>query len=136
MKIKYDIDVMKFISLFESITKAKTKDCIVGDRVVFIVHENEIGKAIGKNGINVKKIENILKKKVKIVEFSPDVLQFIKNMTYPLKVKDVVNEDNVITITGADTKTRALLIGRDSQNLVNLKNIVKRYFPVEGIKVV
>ena len=59
---------MRYISLFESLTGAKVKDCIVNDIVIFIVHENEMGKAIGKQGSNIKRIENILKKKIKLVE--------------------------------------------------------------------
>lgn len=128
---------MKFISLFESLTRAKVKDCISGEtQLIFIVDENEIGKAIGKNGINVKKISNIVKKPIKIAEFSPDVVQFIKNFIYPVQVKDIVNENGVITITGIDTKTKGMLIGRESKNLNNLKDIVRRYFSIEDIKVV
>lgn len=136
MKIKYDINIIKYISLFESVTRAKLKDCIVDNRVIFITNENEIGKAIGKNGNNIRKIENILKKKIKVVEFSNDVQQFIRNMIYPLQAKEIRDDDGNITITGPDTKTKALLIGRESQNLKNLKNAVKRYFPVKDIKVV
>lgn len=127
---------MKYMSLFETLTQSKLKDCIVNDRVIFIVEVNQIGKAIGKAGINVKKIENILNKKIKIAEFSSNVLQFIQNFIYPLKVRDIKEEDKIITIIGPDTKTRGLLIGRDAKNLNNLKSIVKRYFDVEDIKVV
>ncbi len=127
---------MKYMSLFETLTQSKLKDCIVNDKVIFIVEVNQIGKAIGKAGINVKKIENILNKKIKITEFSPDVLQFIQNFIYPLKPREIKEEDKIITITGPDTKTRGLLIGRDAKNLNNLKSIVKRYFDIEDIKVV
>ena len=64
-RIKYNIDVMKYMSLFESLTGAKIKDCIVNDTIIFIVHENEMGKAIGKHGSNIKRVENALKKKIK-----------------------------------------------------------------------
>jgi len=136
-KIKYDINIMKYMSLFETLTQSKLKDCIINEeKVIFIVEENQIGKAIGKSGVNVKKIENILNKKIKIAEFSSNVLQFIKNFIYPLKPRDVKEENKIITIFGADTKTKGLLIGRDAKNLNNLKSIVKRYFDIEDIKVV
>lgn len=135
-KIKYDVNIMKYMSLFETLTQSKLKDCIVNDKVIFIVEANQIGKAIGKKGINVKKIENILNKKIKIAEFNSNLVQFIKNFIYPLKVKDIKEENKVVTIIGSDTKTRGLLIGRDAKNLNNLKSIVKRYFEVEDIKVV
>ena len=140
MRIKYDMQVMKYISLFESLTRAKVKDCIVDSihdsRLIIVVEENEMGKAIGKNGVHVKRLEQLLKKRLKVVEYNHDVLQFIKNFTYPLQLKEVRQENNSITLMGPDTKTKGLLIGRDSANLNQLKAIVQRYFTVEGIKVI
>lgn len=135
-RIKYDIDLMKIMQLFESLTRAKLKDCIANDYLTFIVEENEIGKAIGKGGSNVRRLEGLLKKKIKIVEFNPDVKKFVRNFVMPLQVKDVVEENNIITIAGPDTKTRGLLIGRDRKNIERLKEVVSRYFEVEDIKVV
>lgn len=135
-KIKYDANLMKIIAIFESITGAKLKDCILNERLLFIVQGNEIGKAIGKRGINIKRLEDMLKKKIKVVEFNSDVLQFIKNLLYPLQTTNIENNDGSVAITGPDTKTKALIIGRDKQNLNNLIAIVKRYFDVKDIKVV
>ncbi|MBW2980555.1 NusA-like transcription termination signal-binding factor [Candidatus Woesearchaeota archaeon] len=136
MKIKYDADILKYMSLFESLTRSKLKDCIVNERVLFVVEPNEIGKAIGKNGSNVHRLEGILNKKIRIVEFNPDVCQFVRNMLYPLQATEVNEENSVVTISGPDTKTKGLMIGRDAKNLNFLKDIVKRYFEVEDIKVV
>jgi N utilization substance protein A len=123
------------MTLFESLTNSKVKDCIVNERVLFVVEPNEIGKAIGKNGSNVRRLEGLLKKKVKIVEFNPEVSQFVQNMLYPLQTK-VEEADNIVTITGPDTKTKGLIIGRDAKNLNFLKDVVGRYFDISDIKVV
>jgi len=136
IRIKYNIDVMKYISLFESMTGAKVKDCIVNDTIVFIIHENEMGKAIGKQGSNIKRVENTFKKKIKLAEFNNDVSQFIQNLIYPLKVKEIKEEDGIVTIHGPDTKTKGLLIGRDRRNINSVNNIVKRHFNIKEIKVV
>lgn len=135
-KIKYNIDLMKFMQLFESLTRAKLKDCIENEQLIFIVEENEIGKAIGKGGSNVRRLEGLLKKKIKIVEFSSDIKQFIRNFVMPLQVANINEENNIITIFGPDTKTKGLLIGRERKNLENLKDIARRYFEIEDIKVV
>ncbi|MFH1642308.1 MAG: NusA-like transcription termination signal-binding factor [Nanoarchaeota archaeon] len=136
-KIKYDLKLMKYISLFESLTNAEVKDCInLDDLLVFVVLETEIGKAIGKNGANVKKMINIFNKQIKIIEFSDEVTQFVKNCLFPLQVNEVSQQDNVVIITGADTKTKGQIIGRDKANLISLKSIVKRYFTIDDIKVV
>jgi len=135
MKIKYDMDLMKYMSLFETLTRAKLKDCIMGDVVLFIVEENEIGKAIGRGGVNVHKIEGLLKKKIKIVEFNPDIRQFVRNYLYPLEINDVNFEAGVVTVFGPDTKSRGLIIGRDRANVRKLEEILKRYFEISEIRV-
>lgn len=136
-KIKFDADSMKVISLFETITGASVKDCFDAEdgRLIIAVNEGEIGKAIGKGSVNVKKIENVLKKKVRIIEFSPDLEKFIRNVVYPLKVAEIAVEGGIAVLTAADHQTRGLLIGRSAQNLRGYETIVKRYFPVEELKV-
>ena len=122
---------MKYISLFESLTGAKLKDCIVNDVIMFIVQENEMGKAIGRKGSNIRRIEGLLKKKVKLVEFNENVLQFIENLIKPIKAKEIKEEDDVINIYAGDTKTKGMLIGRDRNKINSINEIVKRYFKVE-----
>ena len=136
-KIKYDINLMKYMELFENITNTKLKDCIENDKqLIFVVEGNEIGKAIGKNGVNARKVESVLNRNIKIVEFSPDAKQFITNFVYPLQLNGVEEDSGRITIHGPDTKTKGLLIGRDSRNLKSLLSIVKRYFDVADIRVI
>lgn len=135
-RIKYDSELIKLITLFESMTGAKVRDCISNDRLIFIVEENEMGKAIGRKGANIRRLENALKRKIKLAEFSNDVVQFVKNMIYPVEILNVSSEDGIITIQGKDTNSKAMLIGRERQNLNHLTNIVKRYFDVKEIKIV
>ena len=126
---------MKYISLFESLTGASVKDCIVNDSITFIIHENNMGKAIGKQGSNINRVEATFKKKIKLVEFNADVSQFIQNLIFPYKVKEIKEENGIVTIYGNDTKTKGLLIGRDRHNIKSINDVVKRYFDVEEVKV-
>ncbi len=137
IKIKYDLNLMKFISLFESITRAAVKDCFeLSERLVFIVKEGNIGKALGRGGSNVRRLEGMLKRKLRIIEFNENLLRFIQNVVYPSKVKDIVEEEGVVTITPPDSETRGYLIGRGAVNLNTTKEIVKRYFEIKEIKVI
>ena len=122
------------MTLFESMTGAKVKDCIANEGLVFVIGENEMGKAIGKNGANIKKMENMLKRKIKLVEFSSDAVQFVRNIIYPADA-GVVQENDTIKIHGKDPSMRAMLIGRERQNINHLSGIVKRYFDIREIKV-
>jgi N utilization substance protein A len=135
--IKIDAETIKTISLFESITKAHVKDCFeFGERLTFIVGEGEAAKAVGKKGANVVKLERMLKRKLKIAEYSPDMLTFIRNFIYPLKATDISQEGEIVTITGPDTNTKGLLIGKNAANLRALEEVVRKFFDVEEIKVV
>lgn len=134
-KIKYDIDLMKFISMFEAITNVSPKDCISGEPLIFVVNRGDIAKAIGKNASNIHRIENLLKKKVKIIEFNDDICMFVRNVIAPLKVAEVTKDENKITIKDNDIKTKGMIIGRDSTNLKKTKEIVSRYFEFEDIVV-
>ena len=136
-RIKFDLESMKLMSMFESITHARLRDCIISESLVtLIVEEGEIAKAVGKGGSNAKNLERKLNKKVRIVEFSDDMVKFIQNMTYPAKIKEVKNEEGIVTITPADSQSRGLLIGRGASILRSYEAIVKRFFDIQEIKVV
>ncbi|MGM5487769.1 MAG: NusA-like transcription termination signal-binding factor [Nanobdellota archaeon] len=135
MGIKFDSELIRSISFIQSVTRTPVKDCIEeDDTLVVIVHEEDLSKAIGKAGQNVKKLEQSLKRKIKIVGFNPNALQFIKNLVYPLKT-DATEEDGTITLVPADSRNRGYLIGRNGKKLRWIESVVKRYFPIKTIKV-
>lgn len=135
-KIILSPEHIQFISLFAKITRISARDCIIDDKsITFIVTHGNGSRAIGKQGVNAKRLENIFKKRIKIVELNDDLKSFIGNLCYPLKDFEIEGEDGNITIIGKDTKTKALLIGRNSQNLQKLENTAKRYFKFNQIKV-
>lgn len=127
---------MKVITLFENVTGAKLKDCISGKSTVFVVQEGEIGKAIGKKGANIVKIERMLKKKIKLIEFKEDICKFVSGLIYPAIAKEIKEEEGFLNIYSDDTKTKSIIIGRDRNRLEFVNNLVKRYFNIKEVKVV
>jgi N utilization substance protein A len=137
MKIVLDKNTLQTIALFEQLTGAHVRDCVPSDeQVVFIVHEGEIAKAIGRGGQHVRNLEYKLKKRVKVVEYHTDILQFVKNVVAPLELREVKLEDSTVYVSAKDLKTRGLLIGRGASNLRLFEAIVQRYFPIKEIRVV
>ncbi len=138
VKIKYSADMMKLMSMFETVTRAKLKDFFLIEEVLFFVVEpGQIGKAIGKKGVNIQNIKKYFKgKEFRIVEFNGNLIQFIKNLFYPIKIHQAELKDEIITIKASDLKTRGLLIGRGAKNLRNYEQVVNRYFKLKEIKVV
>ena len=82
----YDKEIIGYMNLFESITQTKVKDCHKSDdELTFILDSIYMSKAIGKKGSNVKKLSQLLRKTIKVVEFNNDVIKFIENLISPVK---------------------------------------------------
>ncbi len=138
LKIKFDMELIQIMSLFQAITRTDVKDCFdQGEKLVFIVPAAQIGKAIGKASVNVKKLELKLKKKIRIIAYSEIPEQFIKNIVYPLRLTEIDTdpETKIMTLTAFDSKTRGYLIGRAASNLRNYEMIIKRHFDIKELKV-
>ena len=138
-RIKYDVSLIKTMSLFETVSRTDLKDSFIdkNDLMVFVVDEQFMSRAIGKAGANVKRLESLLNRKIKILGFTPNLLQFVRNLLYPLQVGDISEQAGIVTINGNDPRTKGLLIGKNSQNLKNNLSIIQRYFEdIKEIKVV
>jgi N utilization substance protein A len=136
-KIVYDTGAMQVMAHFEQMTRAKLKDCIIREQqVIFVVEPGDIARAIGPKGANVRRLEAALKKKVKMVEFAPELVSFIKNLVYPIDVKQVREQgDGIVVISPPDLKSRGLLIGRNAQTLRAYEAVVQRFFPIKELRV-
>ena len=130
-------EMMGLSSLMERITKAKVKDCFTDEEgsIFFVVAPGEIGKAIGKGASNIKRLQQELQRKIRIIEYNDNVVEFVKNIIYPLHVQSITEEQGVIIIKETNKKAKSLLIGRQGRNLKLIDRAVKRFFQHE-IKVI
>src|SRR3989344_3801696 len=136
MKIVYDTKLMQWMTLFENLSGVRLKDAFLRNASVnFIVDKGNLFKAVGKNGATVKKIENLIKKKIRIIEFNDDICKFVEHFIYPIKAEKIEFEDKILKIYVHGAGTKGLLIGRESKNLKELKEILSRYFDIIEIKI-
>ncbi|MBI2144140.1 NusA-like transcription termination signal-binding factor [Candidatus Woesearchaeota archaeon] len=135
-RIRYDSTLMKLMSFFESVTRAKLKDCFVDNNgmLVFVVEATQFGIAVGRAGSNVKRLEAVLKKKIRIVEFSDDLNSFVENLIRPSKARSIGLAGGIVTID-PEPGSRGYIIGRAGKNLRNYEAILKRYFPIKEARV-
>jgi len=138
MKIKYDIQALQRMTHFEKVTHSRLKDLVETETKMFFVIENgQLRKALGPQMKNVKRLEELFKKKIKIIEFDSLVTKFVVNVLAPLKVVDIKEDNGIITITGPDQKTKGLMIGARAANLRMYESIVQKYFPeIKELKVI
>lgn len=138
MDIKLTQEELHFMSLAEPIIGTPIHDCIErNNRVTFIVGKNKLGKAIGKEARNIKKIENILKKEVRFVEFDDNVKQFIINLFKPFKLDQIAIDDETKKVSVVvDMRDKGKAIGKAGKNITILREIAKRQHDIEELKVI
>ena len=120
--------------MFETLTRAHLRDCFKeGDEFIFVTEPGHIAKAIGKQGVNVKKISHLTKKDVKIFEYNEDPATFLKNV---LRMNvHVKQEENKLIVECPDVRTKGAVYGRERERLKKLLTLVKRYFSIDEIVV-
>ncbi len=133
--MKVDLKLIGYITTFENFTKSDVKDCFFRDKeLVFIVKEGQLGKAVGKNGINAKKLSDKLKWRIKIIGFDADPVKFLKNLLYPQDGYEIETVEKKIIIKPKDNKIKGRIFGRDKSNFNWVKEVFSRYFKELEIK--
>lgn len=121
----------------ERLSRARVKDCFKFEEIIyFVVATGDMGKAVGKGGETIKRVQQQLGKKIRVIEFQDDLTRFIQNVIYPLKVEEIIEEDGVVFLKDSSKKTKSLLIGRDGKNLTLLNRAIKRFFSIKDVKVI
>ena len=140
MSIKFTTNEIRYIGLFETITSATVKDCIIDeehDKVTFLVKKGDMGLAIGKRGSTIAKMQNKVDKNIEIIEHSDDPGEFIKNLLSVAKVNSIEFSTNAkgnkIATLDVDSKTKRSTIGKNGQNIRRARQFAKRQFDISDI---
>jgi len=143
VEIKLTSDELRLMSLFQSITSATARDCILDDRmdrVIFVVNKGQMGLAIGKGGSTIKQLQNVVAKKVELVEFSDDPVEFIRNMLNAEMVGDVRISDRSDgtkqAVVVVDARKKGAVVGREGRNAEKARLLAKRYFQISNVLIV
>lgn len=140
MTIKFTTNEIRYIALFESMTGAMVKDCIVDDdsgRITFLVKKGDMGLAIGKKGSTVAKVQKAVDRGVEVIEHSNDPVEFIKNLMAPAKVRSIrilqkENGEKIATVE-TDPKNKRIAIGRGGQNIERARLLARRQHNISNI---
>jgi len=137
MGLKLGTEEIKCIGLFEGMTGAKVVDCILEeDKLIFIVRGRDVGLAIGKKGVNIKKISEMSGKRIEVIEYSDVPEQFIKNILRPIKVKSVLiserNNKKIATIDIAK-EDKGLVIGKSGKNIKRIRSLLNRHHNITDV---
>jgi len=138
--IKLTMDQMRKISLFQNITKVTPRDCIDDekqDRLIFVVNEGKMGLAIGKNGSNIKSLQNLLKRNIELVEYYNDPIKFLKNLLNAKLINEVKiskrADGSPQAIVLVNPNNKGLVVGRAGRNAEKARLLAKRYFDIPSV---
>jgi len=133
---------MRYIALFESITGATAKDCVVDEdlnRIIFVVKEGDVGTAIGRQGKNIRLLERMTGKKHEIIEHSENPAQFIKNALRPAQVQEIrITErpdGKTIAVVSVNPRDKGVAIGKNGRNAERIRFLAKRYFQIQNVSI-
>jgi NusA-like KH domain protein len=119
---------IRYLNLFEKITGVRTKTCFpYNNIIIFGVPPSLVSKAIGQSGGNIKRMSELIGRKIKVISFPcNNIYEFVCKIVDPLRFKSLeMNEKEVIINAGRQSK--AALIGRNKQRLEELNDIIKEY---------
>lgn len=142
-EIKLSSDQLGLISIFQNMSGATVRDCIVdekGGRMIFIVSKGQMGLAIGKKGATIQNIERVVKQPVEVVEWSDDPAEMIRNALDPRFVMEVRISDRLDGTKGAsvvvDPRKKGAVLGRGGRNAEKARLIAKKYFDIGNLQII
>ena len=134
-------DDMRLIAQFENLTGAGARDCVVDEkfsRILFVINPGEVGLAIGKKGASVKKASDAFGKKVEVVEYNTDKVQFLRNCFLPVQIQVVTfeqDEDGAeVAYIEVQPEDRGLAIGKEGRNIIKAKRLAFRQFDIVNVE--
>ena len=138
-KIRLTGEEMRYIALFESITGATSKDCLIddkNDRIIFVAKEGEMGLAIGKAGKNINMLRNMTGRQIEVVENAETPEQLIKNSLSPARIKEIrITEkpEKKIVVVEVEPRDKAIAIGKNGRTIDKTRMLAKRYFQIDHV---
>ncbi|MDO8509117.1 MAG: hypothetical protein Q7S27_05540 [Nanoarchaeota archaeon] len=126
---------MRYINLLDKASNVKTKQCFMYNNTIFFAVPKElISRAIGPAAVHVRRIQEHLGKKVRIIqepEGLRDANRFIHDLINPGKFKSLEIKDNCFIINAGSNQTKAILFGRNKRRLMELQKIVQDVYSME-----
>ncbi len=129
--VKFNNEMVKIMALFQSVTNVQVKDCIISHGVAYFVVD-DIKAAIGKNGSKAKRVQNKMKTKVKIFEYSEDPETFIRNMVPHIKKLEINDHKARAKVS---PKHKARIIGKNGRNIKVVRKFLDRLSPIKKLTV-
>jgi N utilization substance protein A len=123
----------RYIEELRILTKATAIDCVIDEkfeRIIYIVKIGDMGLGIGKKGENIRRMQNVLGKRIEMVEYASGRDEFIANVFRPVEIsrieKDPSSGELIITI--ARKSDLGTAIGKKGANIEKARLLVRKFW--------
>ncbi|WP_406660989.1 NusA-like transcription termination signal-binding factor [Methanolobus sp. ZRKC3] len=136
-EIKLSTEGIRYIALFEKLTSATVKDCIIDDgRIIYVIKAGDMGAAIGRNGDHINRVKKAVDKHIDLIEYADESAEFIKNAFSPVAVRSVniTSKNNKrLAYVEVSNKDKGLAIGKNGKNIEKVKLVAKRHHDIDDV---
>jgi len=132
--------LMRYINLFAKMTRVQTtKVFVYNNQIVFAVPRAKVSEAIGRGAVNVKRLNEILRKKIKVVAMpavddDSGIGKFVEETVAPVEFNKIEVKENSVVVT-AGRQSKAALIGRGRQREKELADVLKNFFHISKLRI-
>jgi transcription antitermination factor NusA-like protein len=130
-----NMQTMRYINLLDKTSHVKTQNCFFYNNTIFFaVPKNLVSKAIGQNAINIRKIQENLGRKVRVIAEPngvKDSQKLVEDIVYPTKFKSLEIKEDEFILTAGNNQNKAILIGRNKRRLEELDKILNDFFSMD-----
>ncbi len=137
VEIKLDAETLRVFAMFERMTGAELKDVIEEeDRIIFVVVEGQVGRALGKGAVNLKRLRETISKEVVLLGYAADREQMLRNVFHRFQVQGVEWEDrngDIIAHVKIPQEEKGKAIGKGGRNIQLARMLMKRHHQVADV---
>ena len=126
----------RYIEELRILTKATALDCIIDERferIIYVIKKGDMGLAIGKKGENIRRMQNVLGKRIEMVEYADEQNAFIANIFRPVEISAVEMDSLTATLIVSIQKRSDLgtAIGKKGANIEKARLLMRKFWNAE-----
>lgn len=126
----------RYIEELRILTKSTALDCVIDDRfdrVIYVIRPGDMGLAIGKKGENIRRLQNVLGKRIEMVEFADSANAFIANIFKPAEITGIESsvETGPVNVIVRQRSDLGIAIGKAGCNIEKARILCRRFYAIE-----
>ncbi len=126
------------MNALSNVAGVNARDCLIGNNMIsFVVKENEMGSAIGKNGATVNKLKKLLNRNIELLPYNNDPKKFLAESFNTIVFSEIrLKESNGKKLLFAlmDSENRRKMM-QNIGKMKRVKEIAKRNYGIDDIRV-